>query len=197
MWFRVPAFVAAALLTFGAAAGAQPSSVRVMAAPHARITGFRSFHLLPTPLRFDRVLRRGTYDPMAVHSRANRALWETVDRALAERGYVETEWMPDFVVAIYASTDERLDLDAWMYGYTDAAPWWSLGRIDETPTLFPAGSVVVDVVNPETLEVLWRGTGTATIGADPLENAREVLAVATTIVQRFPRANPVVIANDR
>jgi hypothetical protein len=132
---------------------------------------------------------------MAVHSRANRALWDAVQRGLVDRGYVDTEWMPDFVVAIYASIDDRLDLDAWLYGYTHAPRWWSLGSLDDSPTLFPAGTVLVDVVDPETLDVLWRGAGSATITADPLENAREVLAVATTIVQRFPHARPAVIAN--
>lgn len=197
MWFRVSALMAAGLLTLGAAAGAQPSKVRVMAAPHARITNFRSFHLLPTPLRPDRTLRRDVYDPMAVRSRANHALWQAVGREFVDRGYVDTEWMPDFVVAIYASVDERLDLDAWLYGYSHAPAWWSLGSVDESSTLFPAGTVVVDVVDPETLDVLWRGAGMATIRADPLENATEVVAVATTIIQRFPRAKPVVIARER
>lgn len=197
MWFRVSALAAYGLFALGAAAGAQPSRVRVMAAPHARITNFRSFHVLPTPLRLDGAQRRGTYDPMADHSRANRALWDAVERELVDRGYVDTEWMPDFVVAIYATTDERLDLDAWQYGYTHAPTWWSLGRIDESPVLFPPGTVVVDVVNPESLDVLWRGAGTTTISADPLESARDVLAVATAIIQKFPRAKPVVIANDR
>ena len=196
MWFRVSAFVAVGLLALGAAGGAQPSKVRVMPAPHASITNFRSFHLLPTPLRLDGAPRRGLYDPMAVHSRANRALWDAVERELVDRGYVDTEWMPDFVVAIYAGIDERLDLDAWMYGYNHSPEWWSLGRIDDSPVLFSAGTVVIDVIDPESLDVLWRGAGATTISADPLENAREVLAVATTIVQRFPRAKPVVIARD-
>jgi len=197
MWFRVSALATAGLLTLGSAAGAQPSKLRVMPAPHARITDFRSFHLLPTPLRPDRALRRGTYDPMAPHSRANRALWQAVGRELVDRGYVETEWMPDFVVAIYASVDERLDLDAWLYGYTHSPAWWSLGSADESSAIFPAGTVVVDVVDPETLDVLWRGAGTATIHADPLENATEIVAAATTLIQRFPRAKPLVVARDR
>jgi hypothetical protein len=195
MWFRVSALVVAGMVASVADLTAQPSQVRVMAAPHARIGGFHSFHVLPTPLRVDRAQRRGSYDPMAVHSRANRALWDAVQRGLVDRGYVDTEWMPDFVVAIYASIDDRLDLDAWLYGYTHAPRWWSLGSLDDSPTLFPAGTVLVDVVDPETLDVLWRGAGSATITADPLENAREVLAVATTIVQRFPHARPAVIAN--
>lgn len=195
MWFRVSALVVAGMLTSGADVTAQPSQVRVMAAPHARIGGLRSFHVLPTPVRADRAQRRGSYDPMAVHSRANRALWDAVQRGFVDRGFVDSEWMPDFVVAIYASIDEQLDLDAWPYGYTHAPRWWSLGRLDDSPTLFPAGTVLVDVVDPETLDVLWRGAGSATITADPLENTREVLAVATTIIQRFPRAQPVVIAN--
>lgn len=197
MSFRVSGLVAAGMLTLGSIAGAQQSNVRVMAAPHASITGFHSFHVLPTPRRHDRAQRRGTYDPMAARSVANRALWLAVERELVERGYVDTEWMPDFVVAIYASADERLDLDAWLYGYTLAPQWWSLGVVDESPTLFPAGTVVVDIVDPETLDVLWRGAGTTTIGADPLDNAREVLAVATAIIQRFPRAKPVAIASGR
>ena len=197
MSFRVSGLVAAGMLTFGSIAGAQQSNVRVMAAPHVRITGFHSFHVLPSPRRHDGAQRRGAYDPMAVRSLANRALWQTVERELFERGYVDTEWMPDFVVAIYASVDERLDLDAWQYAYTHSPMWWSLGTVDESATLFPAGTVVVDVVDPETLDVLWRGAGTTAIGADPLENAREVLAVATTIIQRLPRAKPVAIARVR
>jgi Domain of unknown function (DUF4136) len=197
MWYRVVGLIAGGLLTLGPIAGAQESNVRVMAAPHARITDFRSFHLLPTPLRPDRVRRRDVYDPMTVHSAANRALWKAVARELVDRGYVDSEWMPDFVVAIYASIDERLDLAAWSYGYTYSPRWWSLGAVGDAWTLFPAGAVVVDVVNPETRDVLWRGTGTATIAADPLENARELLAVATAIIDRFPRAKPVVIANMR
>ena len=197
MWFRVSALAAACLLTLGSAGVAQPSKVRVMAAPRARITDFHSFHLLPTPLRPNRALQRDAYDPMVVHSRANRALWQAVEREFVDRGYVDTEWMPDFVVAIYASVDERLDLDGWPYGYQHAPEWWSLGSIDASSTLFPAGTVVVDVVNPETLDVIWRGAGTAAIRADPLENATEVVAVAATIIQRFPLAKPVVIARQR
>ena len=197
MWFRVSGLVAGGLLAFGSIAVAQPSTVRVMAAPQAKIADIHSVHVLPTPFRHDRAPRRGQYDPMAPHSRANRALWTTVERELFERGYVDAEWMPDAVVAIYASVDERLDLDAWLYGYTHAPRWWSLGSVDQSATLFPAGTVLVDVVDPESLDVLWRGTGLATIGADPLENTREVLAVAAAIIQRFPHARPVVVAKAR
>ena len=197
MWYRISNLIVGGALTLGSIAGAQQPTVRAMAAPHARITDFRSFHLLPTPLRSDRVRPRDVYDPMAVHSTANRALWKAVARELVSRGYVETEWMPDFVVAIYASVDERLDLGAWPYGYRYSPQWWSLGGVDEASGLFPAGTVVVDVVNPETLHVLWRGTGAATISADPLENTRELLAVATAVIDKFPRAKPVVIAKKR
>src|SRR5947209_3898971 len=184
MWYRASSLMAAGLLTLGSVAPAQHASLRVMAAPHARVTGFHGFHLLPTPFRPDRVRPRNAYDPMAVHSTANRALWQTVARELVDRGYVDTEWMPDFVVAIYASTDTRIELGDWSYGYNYAPQWWSLGASDSAATLCPAGTVVVDIVNAETLDVLWRGTGTASLGADPLENAREVLTVATAIVDR-------------
>jgi hypothetical protein len=168
-----------------------------MTAPNVKVTQFRTFHLLPTPLRRDGVRKTGAYDPMVNNSLANRALRQTVANEFEALGYVDVEWSPEFVVAVYATTHARLDPGIWAYGYLYWPQWWSMTIPDQTLTTFDEGTVVVDVVDPETLELLWRGSARASIGSDPLENAKQVVTIAAAIIDRFPRAKPIVVASKR
>lgn len=194
MRFSLFTLAAVAALSVGTVATAQQYHVRTMTAPHTTLTTLHSFHLLPTPVRRDRARGGGAYDPMVSNSIANRALRAVVSGELEARGYYDAEWMPDFGVAIYATTREQLDLGMWPYGYHDSPKWWSTTLLDETSTLLPAGSVIIDVVSPETLDILWRGYATIDLNHDPLENARQIVNAAAAIIDRFPHATPVVVA---
>jgi hypothetical protein len=175
-------------------ASAQQYNVRTMAAPNVTLTRFQSFHLLPTPRRLDGVHRSSAYDAMVSNSIANRALRATVSGQLEALGYHDAELMPDFVVAIYAVTREPLDPSSWDYGYRCAPRWWTTAFPDQTATPNPLGTVIVDVVSPETLDVLWRGYATISLDHDPLENAKEIVNASAVIMGRFPRAKPIVVA---
>lgn len=175
-------------------AEAQQYNVRTMAAPNVSLTKFHSFHLLPTPHRHDGARKSGAYDPMVSSSITNRALWATVGGELEALGYTDSEWMPDFVVAIYATTHEHLDLGMWPYGYHYSPRWWQLALPESTSALYPEGTVIVDVVNPETLDVLWRGAASIAVDHDPLENAKRLMNAAAAIVDKFPHAKPVIVA---
>ena len=48
--------------------------------------------------------------------------------------------------------------------------------------------MIVDVINPATLDLLWRGSGTATLGDDPDANTKELQRVALAVIEKFPRA---------
>ena len=192
-------FRGAALMVIGALAlnpvlHAQQYNVRTMAAPNSDVTKLRSFHLLPTPLRRDGARRSGAYDPMVNNSIANRALRASVSGELETLGYHQAEWIPDFVVAIYATTHERLDLGMWAYDYHHSPPWWPVSTPGETSTTYPEGTVVVDIISPVTLDVLWRGTARIAVEHDPLENAKELVNAAGAIVDRLSRAKPIIVA---
>lgn len=161
--------------------------VHTMAAPRVALTEFRSFHLLPTPRRSDGYVPSGAFDPMVSNSITNRALRASVQDAFHSRGYIDVEWMPDFVVAVYASARNRLDLAQWQYGYSRWPRWWSVG-VSTSATEYKEGTVIVDVIDPETLELLWRGSATATLGDNPEENTKELQKAAMAVVAKFPRA---------
>jgi hypothetical protein len=194
MRFHFRALAAAGALAVGTIASAQDYHVRTMAAPNVTLTTLHSFHLLPTPRRLDGVRKSGAYDPMVSNSIANRALRATVSGEFEMLGYCDTEWLPEFFVAIYATTRERLDFAKWEFGYHYSPQWWSMPVPDQTATPRTEGTLIVDVVNPETLDVLWRGYATIPLDHDPLENAKELVKAATAIIDKFPRARPIVVA---
>lgn len=158
-----------------------------MAAPKVKLTEFHTFHLLPTPRQRDGQIRSGAYDPMVSNSITNRALRATVKSTFESRGYVDVEWMPDVVVAVYASARDKLDVAQWQYGYPSWPGWWRTG-MSQYATVYKEGTVIVDVVDPQTLDLLWRGSATARLGDDPVENTKELQKVAVAIVEKFPRA---------
>ena len=197
MRFSLRALATVGALSVSAIAGAQQYNVRAMAAPGVTLSRLHSFHLLPTPARRDGARRSGAYDPMVSNSIANRALRGTVSGELEALGYHDSEWLPEFVVAIYATTRDRLDVGTWEYGYHNAPQWWPVTPPEETATSFPDRTVIIDLVNPETLDVLWRGTATIELDHDPLENARQIVNAAAAIIDKLPHAKPIVVALTR
>lgn len=172
----------------------RPIAVQTAIAPKVTLSEFRTFHLLPTPRRREAPRVTGAYDPMLNNSLANRAIRESVASAFLDRGYVNETWVPDFVVAVYASAHERLDLSMWKCGYGYWPPWRWKGAPRQETMVYDHGTVIVDVLNPITLELLWRGSAQAVVSDDPGENTRQLQRVAAAIVERFPRAKPRVVA---
>ena len=187
-----------AVLGLAALSGCAPSfDVRTMAAPKTTLTEFHTYHLLPVPRRMDGRAGNGVYDPMVNNSIMNRALREAVDRAFQDRGYVSVEWMPDFVVAVYASAKEKLDITQWQYGYPYWPRWWWQGVPQQSITQYTEGTVIVDVINPESRDLLWRGTATATLGDDAAENTRQLQKAAAAVIGKFPKATARAVAAGR
>jgi Domain of unknown function (DUF4136) len=178
--------------------GCSPSiHVRTIVAPQARISTLHAFRLLPVPRRRDGVTSTNAYDPMVANSITNLALRETIWKALRERGYMPDEIHPDFAVAVYASAREKLDVTEWDYGY----PYWPRWRhgypFQERITTYTEGTVVVDVLDAQSRELLWRGDGNTVLTDSPSENTKRLQEVAAAIVKKFPKETPRAVAATR
>jgi hypothetical protein len=57
--------------------------------------------------------------PMVGNSCANRALRDALLAGFASRGYAVADSSPDFAVAYYATTKDKLDIMHWDYGYNE------------------------------------------------------------------------------
>jgi uncharacterized protein DUF4136 len=184
----VPLAAPAAILALTACASVD---VRTVTSPAADLGALRTFSVMPNPERPPQFAPSAN-DPMLVNSISNRALRADLVKGFENRGYALAD-KPDFAVAYYASTKQKLDVTNWDYGYPFYPRWWGgwrtgWGPYDSTVTQYTEGTVIVDVINPETKELLWRGSGVATVSDDEARYEQDLWKTVTAILDRFPQA---------
>jgi hypothetical protein len=173
-----------------AAACAAPIHVRTAAAPNANLTTLHTFLVMATPPRTGNAGGGSSnVDPMLQNSITGQALHNDLISNFQERGYVVDSTKPDFAVAAYATARQKLNVDEYNYGYPYwRHGWWGpIGVPDVTE--YTEGTVVVDVINPTSKELLWRGQGVADVSDDPQTYAKELARTVAHIVDRFPEAS--------
>jgi hypothetical protein len=199
----VTAAAAAALTLTACAPGI---SVRTALSPDASLRGLRTFRVLPTPKPKIAGAVSSTNDPMLVNSISNRALRSDLAQEFTRRGYVASDTNPDFCVAYYASTKQQLDVSYWDYGYAWRPRWWSgwghrWGRgwgpdrgMESGPmvTQYTEGTVIVDVFDPKTKDLLWRGQGIAAVSDNEQQYEHDLKQAVEAIVDKFPAASTQV-----
>jgi Domain of unknown function (DUF4136) len=94
------------------------------------------------------------------------------------------------LVAFYASARDKLDIDSWNYGYT----WrgWPRERVDVRE--YTQGTVIIDVVDPGSRTLLWRGQGVAQVSDDPDDYIEQLEKVVNQTVRRFPEATAATVS---
>jgi hypothetical protein len=191
---RTTLVLTAAILFTLAACDPMPQ-VHTAISPDAGVGDLHTFSLLPAARHLGG--SEAPNDPMRVNSGSNRALRNALLQGFASRGYVVAESSPDFAVAYYATTQDKLDLMRWDYGYAWWPRWWRgwglRGPVGPTEaTEYESGTVVVDVIKPRTRELLWRGKGRARVSDDAGAYELDLQKTVSAIVARFPRARPSI-----
>jgi hypothetical protein len=187
-----PAFLAAPAAFILALTACASVDVRTVTNPHADLVALHTFNVMSQPK--GPAPDAKSDDPMLVNSISNRALRADLVKAFEDRGYVLADH-PDFSVAFYASTKQKLDVNSWDYGYPYYPYWWGGWGPGFDPyapraTEYTQGTVVVDVVDPQTNELLWRGQGVASVSDDEQQYEQDLWKAVTAILQKFPRAQP-------
>jgi len=179
------------------AACAPAVQVRTALSPDASLGGLRTFRVQPTPK--PHIARaQSTSDPMLVNSISNRALRADLRQGFEKLGYAVNDSTPDFCVAYYASTNQQLDITTYDYGYSFRPRWWRgwgpRYRDVYAPmvTQYTQGTVIVDVFDSKSKELLWRGQGKAAVSDSQDEYVRELETTVGAILAQFPAAAPKV-----
>ena len=164
--------------------------VRTATSPDANLSKLRTFSIMQHA-NPQSPSAPSTNDPMLVNSISNQALRADLVKGFENRGYAASD-SPDFKVAYYASTKDKLDVTYWDYGYPYYPHWWGWrGGFDSpgpTVTQYTQGTVIIDVIDPNTKELLWRGQGVANVSDNEAQYEQDLWKTVTAILDKFPRA---------
>src|SRR5215204_2879309 len=161
---------AVAGLVVGLSGCSKPARVVSVTADSAALSHFSTFTVLAPAPRVGQVAVAATndsdraggafmnMDPMLATSLVGRAMSEDLVWAFSHRGYQTAQGDPDFQVAYYAGTGRVVDTRAYATSYHADGH-----KIDTRTFEYPAGTIIVDVVNARSDSLVWRGTGVAEI----------------------------------
>lgn len=134
-------------------------------------TKYRTYRWAPTKASEAQVRR-------ADHSLLEARIKRAADRELAARGFERSERGPtDLIVVFYASRRNRVEIYP-SYAYP---PRWRGGRVHR----YREGTIVLDFVDAQLDQMVWRGWATGVIG-HPEDAEERINEAIVKILERFP-----------
>ena len=105
-----------------------------------------------------------------------------VDQRMAAKGLKKVDSNPDVVVATHAVAQEQKELNA--YGFGGGPRWGGTGtaRVDT----YVQGTLVVDLYDAGTKQLVWRGVGTDTASDKPEKNTQKLNKVLDKMFKDYP-----------
>ena len=152
--------------------------------PSASFTGFRTYEwMTETPTK--------TGDPrIDGNSILASRIRSSVERQLAAKGYEKrSSGTPDFLVGYHASLEKKTSVEMLNDYYRYDRGWGWRYRGPQTYVYeYDEGTLVLDIVDPKTRKLLWRGSATDVVDPTASGEARQkkINEAVTQILEKFP-----------
>jgi hypothetical protein len=154
--------------------------------PQVDFSTLRSYAWMPDPPDV-------SSNPLLHNSILDGRIRSAVDRTLAGKGIRQVEVsQADFLVNYYVNLEQKIRVDtvpttSYGYGYGG----WYGGTASETRVQqYEEGTLILDVVDPEKDELLWRGSGSTRVSKKTSPEAREkkIDEIVSKLLESFPPA---------
>ena len=110
-----------------------------------------------------------------MHSRIKNA----IEYQLTTGGMIEDFENPDVYVTYHGENETRMNVNTSNWGYGHGAGWgwdpyWGGGYGSSTTTVsqYEVGTLVIDIWDAETMQMIWRGSATKAIPTKPKKQAK-------------------------
>jgi hypothetical protein len=173
MSLRLPSLLAAAVLLLPSVLPAQ--KVRTDYAHGTDFTKYKTYKWIKISENPD------------VNQITDQRIVSAIDAQLAQKGLTRTEDNPDLLVGYQAAVTQETQLNTYTSGM---GPGWGYGwgsAISTTTTsTILVGNVVVDLMDPQQEQLVFRGIATGTLGDKPEKNAKKLQKAMKKIFEKYP-----------
>jgi len=125
---------------------------------------------------------------------SERKVMDDMAEALTEKGWkqVEAESAANVVVVIHGATKTKQTLNTFysgMGGYGYGYHGWGGGMATGTTTVseYVVGTLVLDIFDTKTKNLVYRGTASGEINKDPKKNEKKIDKAAQKLFKDFPQ----------
>ena len=160
------------LLAF--AAGCATVSVNYDYDPDVNFTNLKTFNWLPAPKLNEK------------HGLVLNRVKTAVKRELESKGIVMVSDNPDFLIAIHGERQSKVSITDWGYSPGRYGRYWGGGGIDVYQ--YEEGTLILDFVDADIKELIWRGTAIGIVDPDlsPEQRTENINNAVAKILEKFP-----------
>lgn len=106
-----------------------------------------------------------------------------IDAQMAQKGFQQVENNPDVLISYGTGLQRQRSATATGMGM-GRLRGGGMGTINEN--ISSAGTLVVDISNAQTKQLLWRGTATDTLSDKPDKNSQKIEKAVTKMFKNYP-----------
>lgn len=133
---------------------------------------------------------RSSYQHVSLTEIVDRRIVSALDKQLKVRGYRNVSAEPDFLVTFFTKTEQKTKVNdlgmAGGYGYR-RYPYRSYygGASRYSIDQYQEGTLIVDIIDYETKQMVWRGAASRRLGRQAPQQA-EIHDIVVDILAEFP-----------
>jgi hypothetical protein len=136
-----------------------------------------------------------TFDFMSVPVQSNinafnvKRIQDAVRNQLESKGYTQVPDNPDFQIAMHISKQEKIQVTDWGYTFGRRINWGdNLGPGGINVYEYEEGTLILDFVDAQSKELIWRGVGTGDVQryANPKKRDVRISEDVQKLLRNFP-----------
>jgi hypothetical protein len=119
----------------------------------------------------------------------NDRIQRAVDNELTSKGWQRVPSGGDAALTAYGSTKTEQTLQTWYDGFGGGWGWRGLGGVGMATTTTentPVGTLMVDIFDASTKQLIWRGSSIATLSGNPEKNVKKLDKDVADMFKKFP-----------
>ncbi len=142
-------------------------------------TSLKTFNWLPALVQED------------IHVLNVKKIQDAVRTQLESKGCTMTNDNPDFLISMHIGKEQKTDVRAWGYSYGARAVYggsYYLGHQDIDVRQYEEGTFILDFVDAESKELIWRGVAKGEVRnyANPVKRNERIDEVVQKVLSNFP-----------
>jgi hypothetical protein len=132
-----------------------------------------------------------TYNVSKVHATdpsVEQRILVALNRDLASRYLHPADSVGDLTITIVEASQDKQEYSSFYDGVAWKRGWGTGGFLDSTPTLedVPAGTLVIDMYDAKTKNIVWRGTLTEALTGSTDKKDQEMDKAVDKLLAKFP-----------
>lgn len=117
-------------------------------------------------------------------------LRNAVDYWLSMKGAQKVDADPDIFVTYSSDSKEEVSVNSTSFGYGYGPSWYwggGMGTTSATVSTYEVGTLVIDVWDAKTKNLIWRGTASGTVSPNPEKMERKVNVAVEKLFKKWEK----------